>query len=93
MRTKRSVASRNTRSNEESLHGTAVSSEETEIMVDSTVHWLRHTRILQDMKFHHWKHVRDEAGHSSNAITDWYIVIELTERHKFAKRKKNRSDK
>ena len=31
--------------------------------------------------------MRDDAGHSSGAITDKYIDIELKERHKSAKRK------
>ena len=33
-------------------------------------------------------HVRDDAGHSSSAITDRYNDIELTERYKSAKKKK-----
>ncbi len=33
-------------------------------------------------------HVRDDAGHSSSAITDRYNDIELTERHRSAKNKK-----
>jgi len=31
--------------------------------------------------------VRDDAGHSSSAITDKYIDIELRERHRSAKKK------
>jgi hypothetical protein len=33
------------------------------------------------------EHVRDDAGHSSSAITDKYIDIELRERHRSAKKK------
>ena len=67
--------------------------EEAETMMDSTVHWLRHTGISEDVKIRPREHVRDDAGHSSSAITDRYIDIELTERHKSAKRKKIRSNK
>lgn len=65
--------------------------EEAEAMMDSTVHWLRHTGISEDVKIRPREHVRDDAGHGSSAITDRYIDIELTERHKSAKRKKIRS--
>jgi hypothetical protein len=34
------------------------------------------------------EHVRDDAGHSSSAITDKYIDVELRERHNSAKRKR-----
>ncbi len=53
----------------------------------ATVHWLRHTGISDDVKFRPREHVRDDAGHSSGAITDKYIDIELKERHKTAKNK------
>ena len=33
------------------------------------------------------EHVRDDAGHSSGAITDRYIDVELRERHATAKKK------
>jgi hypothetical protein len=56
-------------------------------MMDATVHWLRHTGISDDVKIRPREHVRDDAGHSSGAITDKYIDIELKERHKSAKRK------
>ena len=62
-------------------------SEEAEAMMDATVHWLRHTGISDDVKIRPREHVRDDAGHSSGAITDKYIDIELKERHKSAKRK------
>jgi site-specific recombinase XerD len=66
--------------------------EEAETMMDATVHWLRHTGISDDVKIRPREHVRDDAGHSSSAITDRYVDVELKERHKSAKRKKIRSD-
>jgi len=65
--------------------------EDSEAMMDTTVHWLRHTGISEDVKRRPREHVRDDAGHSSSAITDRYVDIELKERHKSAKRKKIRS--
>ncbi len=62
-------------------------SEGAEALMDATVHWLRHTGISDDVKIRPREHVRDDAGHSSSAITDKYIDIELKERHKSAKRK------
>src|SRR5258707_15761461 len=53
----------------------------------ATVHWLRHTGISDDVKIRPREHVRDDAGHSSGAITDKYIDIELRARHASAKRK------
>lgn len=53
----------------------------------ATVHWLRHTGISEDVKIRPREHVRDDAGHSSSAITDKYIDIELRERHASAKKK------
>ena len=50
----------------------------------ATVHWLRHTGISEDVKRRPREHVRDDAGHSSGAITDKYIDIELRERAKSA---------
>lgn len=52
-----------------------------------TVHWLRHTGISDDVKIRPREHVRDDAGHSSSAITDKYIDIELRARHASAKHK------
>lgn len=52
-----------------------------------TVHWLRHTGISEDVKRRPREHVRDDAGHSSSAITDRYIDVELRERHRSAKKK------
>lgn len=53
----------------------------------ATVHWLRHTGISEDVKIRPREHVRDDAGHSSSAITDRYIDVELKERAKSAKKK------
>ncbi|PIR10224.1 MAG: integrase [Gammaproteobacteria bacterium CG11_big_fil_rev_8_21_14_0_20_46_22] len=61
--------------------------EEAESLLDATVHWLRHTGISEDVKTRPREHVRDDAGHSSSAITDHYIDIELHERHASAKNK------
>lgn len=52
-----------------------------------TAHWLRHTGISDDVKIRPREHVRDDAGHSSSAITDKYIDIELRARHASAKNK------
>ena len=46
----------------------------------ATVHWLRHTGISDDVKHRPREHVRDDAGHSSGAITDRYIDVELQAR-------------
>jgi hypothetical protein len=54
----------------------------------ATVHWLRHTGISDDVKIRPREHVRDDAGHSSGAITDKYIDIEKRERSLSAKHKK-----
>lgn len=53
----------------------------------ATAHWLRHTGISDDVKIRPREHVRDDAGHSSSAITDKYIDIELRARHASAKNK------
>lgn len=53
----------------------------------ATVHWLRHTGISDDVKRRPREHVRDDAGHSSGAITDKYIDVELQARHRSAKNK------
>ncbi len=62
-------------------------SEEAESLNEATVHWLRHTGISDDVKIRPREHVRDDAGHSSSAITDHYVDIELRERHRSAKNK------
>lgn len=61
--------------------------EESETLVDATVHWLRHTGISDDVKIRPREHVRDDAGHSSGAITDRYIDVELAKRHQSARTK------
>lgn len=62
-------------------------SEEADMLMSATVHWLRHTGISEDVKYRPREHVRDDAGHSSSAITDRYIDIELRARHASAKKK------
>lgn len=62
-------------------------SEEAEALQEATSHWLRHTGISEDVKVRPREHVRDDAGHSSSAITDHYIDIELHERHQSARKK------
>ncbi|MDP1574973.1 MAG: tyrosine-type recombinase/integrase [Coxiellaceae bacterium] len=62
--------------------------EEADQLANATVHWLRHTGISDDVKTRPREHVRDDAGHSSSAITDKYIDVELRERHGSAKRKR-----
>lgn len=61
--------------------------EDAEVLMAATVHWLRHTGISEDVKIRPREHVRDDAGHSSSAITDQYIDIELRARHASAKKK------
>lgn len=61
--------------------------DESAALQSATVHWLRHTGISEDVKIRPREHVRDDAGHSSSAITDKYIDIELRERHRSAKKK------
>jgi hypothetical protein len=58
----------------------------------ATVHWLRHTGISEDVKRRPREHVRDDAGHSSSAITDRYIDVELKERAQSAKNKPMTTD-
>lgn len=61
---------------------------EADLLREATVHWLRHTGISEDVKHRPREHVRDDAGHSSSAITDRYIDVELSERARSAKKKK-----
>ena len=61
--------------------------EEATSLAAATVHWLRHTGISDDVKIRPKEHVRDDAGHSSSAITDKYIDVELHERHRSARKK------
>lgn len=58
--------------------------DEAENLQYATVHWLRHTGISDAVRYRPREHVRDDAGHSSSAITDRYIDVELSERHKSA---------
>ncbi len=67
--------------------------DEADLLRTATVHWLRHTGISEDVKIRPREHVRDDAGHSSSAITDRYIDVELKERAKSAKRKTITSEK
>jgi site-specific recombinase XerD len=61
--------------------------EEAEMLRSATVHWLRHTGISDDVKHRPREHVRDDAGHSSSAITDRYIDVELKARAHSARSK------
>ena len=61
--------------------------EEAEMLRSATVHWLRHTGISDDVKHRPREHVRDDAGHSSGAITDRYIDVELQARARSAQGK------
>lgn len=61
--------------------------DEAENLMTATVHWLRHTGISNDVKIRPREHVRDDAGHSSGAITDKYIDVELKKRHESAQKK------
>ena len=60
---------------------------EADLLRVATVHWLRHTGISEDVKIRPREHVRDDAGHSSGAITDHYIDVELAARAKSARNK------
>jgi site-specific recombinase XerD len=63
--------------------------EEANALESATVHWLRHTGISDDInkRGRPVAHVRDDAGHSSSAITDRYNDIELKARHQSAQHK------
>ena len=63
--------------------------EEARMLQSATVHWLRHTGISEDVKIRPREHVRDDAGHSTSAITDRYVDVELKERAKSAKKKRS----
>ena len=60
---------------------------EADLLRTATVHWLRHTGISEDVKVRPREHVRDDAGHSSGAITDRYIDVELQARARSARKK------
>ena len=66
--------------------------EDADMLIPATVHWLRHTGISEDVKIRPREHVRDDAGHSSSAITDQYIDIELRARHASARKKLIKQD-
>lgn len=66
--------------------------EDADALLEATAHWLRHTGISDDVKRRPREHVRDDAGHSSGAITDKYIDIELRARHASAKSKPIKQD-
>lgn len=66
--------------------------EDAEQLKAATVHWLRHTGISEDVKIRPREHVRDDAGHSSSAITDHYIDVELRARHESGRKKKIKPD-
>ncbi|WP_092402840.1 site-specific integrase [Candidatus Ichthyocystis sparus] len=63
--------------------------QESQMLESATVHWLRHTGISDDInkRCRPIAHVRDDAGHSSSAITDQYNDIEIMERYNSAKNK------
>jgi hypothetical protein len=54
---------------------------------ESTVHWLRHTGISEDVRTRPREHVRDDAGHATMATTDRYIESDQRERHYSGKKK------
>ncbi|MEE9332808.1 MAG: hypothetical protein V3U65_01830 [Granulosicoccaceae bacterium] len=56
----------------------------------STVHWLRHTGISEDVKVRPREHVRDDAGHATMATTDRYVDSDRRERHQSARKKRLR---
>jgi integrase len=58
-------------------------------LATATVHWLRHTGISDDINQYNRPiaHVRDDAGHSSSAITDLYNDADMKARHASARRK------
>ncbi len=61
---------------------------ESNLLRAATVHWLRHTGISDDVKHRPREHVSGDGGHSSGAINDRYIDIELAARAKLARNKK-----
>ncbi len=64
--------------------------EEASALNAATVHWLRHTGISDDInkRKRPIAHVRDDAGHSSSAITDRYNDAERMERHASGRKKR-----
>jgi len=55
--------------------------DDAEDLKESTVHWLRHTGISEDVQHRPREHVRDDAGHATMATTDRYIESDQRERH------------
>lgn len=49
---------------------------------------VRYTGISDEVKIRPREHVRDDAGHSSDAITNLYIDVELQARANSAKKMK-----
>ena len=70
-----------TRMCEDGLKGDALE------LKESTVHWLRHTGISEDVQTRPREHVRDDAGHATMATTDHYIESDQRERHHSGKKK------
>jgi len=71
----------------------AIQSLATQKLVEEPIRWWTRPyigyaiqAISEDVKTKPREHVRDDAGHSSSAITDNYVDIELKERHKSAKK-------
>ena len=56
---------------------------------EPTVHWLRHTGILDGLNKYGQPivHVRDDAGHTTSATTDLYNDAELQAGHRLGKKK------
>lgn len=63
--------------------------DEATTMAQTTVHWLRHTGISDDInkRGRPIVHVRDDAGHASISTTDRYNDVTLRERHSSGKNK------
>ncbi len=61
--------------------------QEAMVLRTETVHWLWYNGISDGVKVRSREHIRDDAGHSSGAITDKYIDIESRERARSARLK------
>jgi site-specific recombinase XerD len=66
-------------------------SDEADVLLEATVHWLRHTGISDDVKHRPREHVRDDAGHSAKII-DTYLDTTRRERHASGKSKRIRPE-
>jgi len=55
------------------------------IKVVTTVHWLRHSIILEDVKTSPRKYVRNDAGHPPMQTTERYIESDFRGRHAYGK--------